>query len=1100
MAVLLFVLLVLCAGLSFGDTPYRWDVCLNGLWDIAYGNDASEYGDRLSWRESKVPSSWNVTTTWAIHPEAASSKVAWHRLRVDIPSSWRGNRVKLMFELLNASHSVRVNGRLLHELPHTMGNLTVDVTEAVAFGGSNEIVVMTKSEVRGRAGILRDVRMLCVPSTSIRYALVTPSVRKGTLSVLAKLDGEGDVELRCRVFDGDQCVLDLGSTRAKLSGSGACELSSPWKNPVLWGYGEYGEAKLYTMRTELLRNGAVIDVKHDRFGFREFYAGGDKFYLNKKPIFLLGDLYTKTRDHTEHPAVAIAFLQRMRDSNINFFRWHTSSVCDYGVWFDAADEVGFLMQPEMIRPFYHGKERLAANHPAVRQMWENYVTTHYNHPSIVSWCVDNESFSVGLTSLANIRKVNLDRMRQYDELISFIRGLDGSRIIEINHNYSLWSFVRMGKFSRENFEVFNIHPYGNILHVINVEQKAVGFKGEVPVLVGEIFAHGKPIDFLQDPLGAYAEQWRIGASYARQIREAKAARHVAGAILCAQTGTGFIGFSGPKSVHFGPWDDFAKVLDDSGKLVGLREFNVLPRWPSLSGPGIKVDHFVGWAYYGGNFGLNLNWFDPSVPMFRKNLVDEQIAESFRELNGGDVGGIPSRRCPEVVVGLGDGGIPFSNGLLWLQDKRYPGELRGVLTDRDGTGWFRLWGAGEYELRYGDRVKELSIKECPVLDMKAGYGYITWVDWGGIDLNRRREELRKPVGKWVFNEQSLGELLKNRDFEYWEHDRQASCWSYASERMEDCTSGRYSGKIVGSTSYVVQRIRMQKGKTYRISADIKKLKGNSHGSIQITAEQYKMLFNKRCEAKEGEWGRVEALHVATGDEFYFYLRNYYMGNDGEVIYDNASAVLVEEAAPQPEPFAPGPFKLSKDGFIRDFLVLGPFPNMGDELNGYQAATTDYLGGEATYQAKFGAKANAVFQPGFYWMPGEYEVRWDQLHSESDRIHLNQIRLEDAVVTGEPPTHVCAYLACDVISPVERDMRLGMGSDDGYVLWLNGEKLGASLTSRAAAKDQEMISGKLKAGRNRLLVKAIQEAGGWQMLIRLLDAQGKPLDNVEIVLDK
>jgi hypothetical protein len=103
MAVLLFVLLVLCAGLSFGDTPYRWDVCLNGLWDIAYGNDASEYGDRLSWRESKVPSSWNVTTTWAIHPEAASSKVAWHRLRVDIPSSWRGNRVKLMFELLNAS-------------------------------------------------------------------------------------------------------------------------------------------------------------------------------------------------------------------------------------------------------------------------------------------------------------------------------------------------------------------------------------------------------------------------------------------------------------------------------------------------------------------------------------------------------------------------------------------------------------------------------------------------------------------------------------------------------------------------------------------------------------------------------------------------------------------------------------------------------------------------------------------------------------------------------------------------------------------------------------------------------------------------------------
>ena len=66
MAVLLFVLLVLCAGLSFGDTPYRWDVCLNGLWDIAYGNDR-QVRRPIVLARVKVPSSWNVTTTWAIH-------------------------------------------------------------------------------------------------------------------------------------------------------------------------------------------------------------------------------------------------------------------------------------------------------------------------------------------------------------------------------------------------------------------------------------------------------------------------------------------------------------------------------------------------------------------------------------------------------------------------------------------------------------------------------------------------------------------------------------------------------------------------------------------------------------------------------------------------------------------------------------------------------------------------------------------------------------------------------------------------------------------------------------------------------------------------
>ena len=95
----------------------------------------------------------------------------------------------------------------------------------------------------------------------------------------------------------------------------------------------------------------------------------------------------------------------------------------------------------------------------------------------------------------------------------------------------------------------------------------------------------------------------------------------------------------------------------------------------------------------------------------------------------------------------------------------------------------------------------------------------------------------------------------------------------------------------------------------------------------------------------------------------------MGNDGEVIYDNASAVLVEENAPQQT--IARVLQAEQEMDSCRISGTGSFPNM--EMIEWIPGGDDGLpGGEATYQAKFGAKANAVFNR-FYWMPGEYEVR-------------------------------------------------------------------------------------------------------------------------------
>jgi|GEM_PF-1077779 len=1100
------ILLCLClTALALpGADVFRSRACLNGEWEAAFSSTPEPPPDAV-WSKVRVPSIWNRgNTTWRFPEGAEKAGYGVFRLRFPVPAEWKGKRVKLFFEHLEDAHRVSLNGKLLHESPHMAICTEIDATAAVEFGKENELFVATAAGTSRHAGIGRDVFLEAVPAAAIHSILVQPSVRKKELGLQLQVEDKtgtpGELELSGRVLDGGKPVLAIPARKVDAA-SGAVSLRVPWKDPVLWGFGEYGAPHLYTLQMELKRDGKTVDVKHERFGFREFYTEGDKFMLNGKPIYLKGDLYTKTRDHAEHPAAATAFLQRMRASNLNFLRWHTSARLDNSVWFEVADELGFPMQPEMWRPFTVDGKPLPADDPAIRNLWKSYVTANYNHPSIVSWCVDNESFSVGLTSPENLRKIDPERLKAYDNLISFVRALDPTRIVEINHNYSIWPFVRMNKFSRENFQVFNIHPYGNILKTINAEEKAVGFNGEVPVLVGEIFAFENPIDFMQDPRGGYAEQWRQGESYDRQIRDAAAAKHVSGSVLCAETGSGHIGFVDSKTFYLGPWDDDAKVIKD-GKVAEIRKFNVFPDWPSLSGRGSKVEFFPGWAYYGGNFGLNLNWFDPNAPMFRKSLVDERIAKAYFEVDGKAAPPLPATRMPEVVATLGRDGKPLEREFVYLRDPARPGELAGVLTDPRGTAWFRLGGTGRYALIHGGQEKEFEITSLPALTDKPGYGYLTWIDLGGIDPAQRRKELDQPVRKEISTILTPGEILQNRDFEYWQTGTAAECWASGGERGDDAAAGVHAVKIVGNNHYITQRIKLEKGKTYRISGAIKKLSGKSAGSIQVTSSDYKMKFLVRGSEESGQWQRFSKLHVADGTEYYFYIRNHYMGDEGAVLYDDLSIRPVDDApAATAEKFEPGPFPLPPAGFIRDWLVLGPFPNRGDELKGYEAATTDYLkpyGGEAAYRPVFRRTATAAFGSGFYWTPGEYRIRWQPLRSERDRVSLDGVSLPEAVIAGRPANHVAAYLACIVVSPDERDIRIGMGSDDGYVLWLNGEKIGSCLANRGAAADQESYAARLRKGENLLMLKAIQESGGWEVMVKITDRDGKPCSGLEIRL--
>lgn len=67
--------------------------------------------------------------------------------------------------------------------------------------------------------------------------------------------------------------------------------------------------------------------------------------------------------------------------------------------------------------------------------------------------------------------------------------------------------------------------------------------------------------------------------------------------------------------------------------------------------------------------------------------------------------------------------------------------------------------------------------------------------------------------------------------------------------------------------------------------------------------------------------------------------------------------------------------------------------------------------------------------------------------------------------------------------EKDVSLLLGSDDGAVVYLNGQKIGQVNRVRGLTPDEDIFPLPLKAGRNTLVIKVGQGTGGWGLSARL-----------------
>jgi len=158
---------------------------------------------------------------------------------------------------------------------------------------------------------------------------------------------------------------------------------------------------------------------------------------------------------------------------------------------------------------------------------------------------------------------------------------------------------------------------------------------------------------------------------------------------------------------------------------------------------------------------------------------------------------------------------------------------------------------------------------------------------------------------------------------------------------------------------------------------------------------------------------------------------------------------------------------RSGFITDWFLVGPFPNRE----------------KAAYDT-------AYFPEKEIRLDGEYEVdgrdmRWKQHHTEDPQGIVDLDRLFD------PHDNVAAYACATVDSERALPVTIKIGSDDGVVCWLNGERIHGNNASRALSVDQDSTNAELKPGTNSILVKILQGGSDWEFCLRVAFRNNRPV---------
>lgn len=396
-----------------GGPDWRDQIVVPFCWEslAAWGQgDAASNDNYFSTRVYLDP----VSVTRDNHRHAPRYEVGWYRRSFAVPDgpAWRHRRIVLTIGAADFFTDVWCNGVHVGSAEGGYVPQEFDLTDALAQTGAGRALLVIRVEdpmdnsqqpvgkqwgwYTPTSGIWQTVFVEPRPAVHIAHYRAIPNIDAGAVQFEVHCCNAGpSTTLTAEIVPPDAPRFKVALPIEDGVGRATVELSPL----TLW---DPASPKLYRVVFRL-RHGGLDDVVRGYFGMRKIHsasvAGDDRspaiLHLNNQPIYLRGALYqsyfpdgvyTPRDAQTYRDDVAFA-----REAGFDFLRVHIK--LDDPLLLYHADTVGMLLMQDFPN-FGEGGDT-----PLGRRRFEEMVLQgmqrDFNHPSIVAWCIFNETWGFG---------------------------------------------------------------------------------------------------------------------------------------------------------------------------------------------------------------------------------------------------------------------------------------------------------------------------------------------------------------------------------------------------------------------------------------------------------------------------------------------------------------------------------------------------------------------------------------------------------------------------------------------------------------------------------------------------------------------------------
>lgn len=362
------------------------------------GMEQVNYVD-INWRHLDLPHDWAIEGDFSpANPSGASGGalpggIGWYRKHFSVNPKEKNKRYVIAFDGVYMNATVYVNGHKLGTRPYGYSSFEYDITPYINKVGDNVVAVRVNNSDQPNSrwysgcGIYRHVWLKKSAESYItqwgQYVSTTP---QGEVKIKVDAHVAGGKKMTVR-----HTILDAaGKVVAK--GVGGETQTLKVTHPHLWNI---GDGYLYTVKSELLVGGKVMDTETTKTGFRDIKFDARKgFFLNGKNMKIngvcehhdFGCLGAVVNEDAMHRKLTI-----LRDMGVNAIR--SSHNPPAPELLNMCDSMGLLVMDESFDMWRRKKSQ--NDYARFFDEWHqrdlsDLVKRDRNHPSVFMWSIGNE--------------------------------------------------------------------------------------------------------------------------------------------------------------------------------------------------------------------------------------------------------------------------------------------------------------------------------------------------------------------------------------------------------------------------------------------------------------------------------------------------------------------------------------------------------------------------------------------------------------------------------------------------------------------------------------------------------------------------------------